>query len=114
MIEGWAQRAIQQQEAKRLSYDSHRVYQGVGWASWALLVLVVILCSVYLHGQSRESYRLAVGKVLATDQEADECYFSIGGSAEAFAIVTHPSNEACRRLRELRSRTGMLFFIPDE
>jgi hypothetical protein len=78
-----------------------------------LAVVALVVFAAWLHAQST-GYRLAVGQIVATEQEQQECYFSVGPAGQGFTIVTHPQNIACVRLRELVGSTGMIYFQPDE
>ena len=76
---------------------------------WWILLAVTLLAMAIVHGQPR-GYDLAIGRVTATDQEAQECYFHI---ADAYVIL-HPRGLPCVRMREFVGQTGVLSFIPDQ
>ncbi len=75
-----------------------------------LLVITMTYSCMPLAAQGR-GYTLAVGRFGGTDQEIQECYFSIGLGA---MLTLHPKGEPCVRARELIGRTGTLVFVPDE
>lgn len=83
----------------------------MNWWVLSLSVFIALLFST-LAGNGQRGYRLATGTLSTRDVGA--CAFSLGSTAEAFVITTHPQNMACVRLRELVGRTGVLSFMPDE
>lgn len=80
-----------------------------------VIALLLIAWALWAQAQSHGGgYLLAVGKLMATDQEAEACHFSLGSSPDAFALVTHQQHIACVRLRELVGKTGVIYFVPDK
>lgn len=70
------------------------------------------LTRVAVHNQSR-SYTLAVGRVMATEEEQLHCRFSVGGVPHAFMITTLLEHVGCLRLREFVEATGTIQFVMD-
>lgn len=70
------------------------------------------LTPVAVHNQSR-SYTLAVGRVMATEEEQRHCRFSVGGVPHAFTITTLLDHVGCLRLREFVGATGTIQFMRD-
>lgn len=77
-------------------------------ASWVLVGFVIAAVAGVLDAQPRV-VTLAIGRVTATDQEAQECYFYF---SHAFVIFP-TSGEFCQIARELVGKTGTLIFMPD-
>ena len=76
------------------------------------VLIAALLCLLYafdVQSQTR-AYTLAIGRVDATHQEAQECYFKFSVAA---MLVLHPKGEPCVIVRGLIGQTGRLVFIPD-
>jgi len=107
----------------------HPIFRGLLWRYWRLLRGVACLgvflaglligrgCGVTVRAVEPPRPRvvtLAIGRFNATDQEAQEAYFSVGtGASVAVALVFHPKGEAVVLARELVGQTGMLLWVPD-
>lgn len=76
---------------------------------WLAIWIALFLLVAWLNAQ--DQYRLAVGRVNPTDQEAQECYFPLSNAA---SVNLHPDGEPCKWMRTQVGKTGMLFFIPDD
>ena len=76
---------------------------------WALLGLALLIGSLIVHGQARV-VTLAIGRFGGSDQEIQECDFSIGSGA---MLMLHPKGDFCVLAKELIGRTGVLTFTPD-
>ena len=77
---------------------------------WLLAAIAFGVLAAILDAQPR-TYALAIGRFGATDQELQECYFSIGAGA---MLALNPKGEPCTVARELIGRTGTLIFVVDE
>ena len=75
---------------------------------WLLLAFALGAVAGVLDAQPR-TVTLAIGRFGGTDQEIQECWFSIGGAM----VALHPKGEACPIARELIGRTGTLTFVVD-
>lgn len=76
---------------------------------WGLLAAIAVgVLAAVLDAQPR-TVTLAIGRFGGTDQEIQECWFSIGGAM----VALHPKGEYCPIARELIGRTGTLIFVPD-
>ena len=75
-----------------------------------LVLWILLMLAVWLTAQER-GYRLAVGRVQPTDQEARICYFPLSSAA---AVTLFPNGEPCRWMQTQVGKTGTLFFVPDE
>lgn len=95
------------------------------WIALFLTALGVVVAVALLAAQLRPAIQqqhplgidnrergvtLAIGRVGATDQELQECYFNFGSGA---MLTLHPKGEPCVLARELIGRTGALVFVPD-
>ena len=76
---------------------------------WLLLALTIGVLAAVLDAQPR-TVTLGIGRFGATDQELQECWFSVGRNA---MLALDPKGEPCIVARELIGRTGMLVFVPD-
>lgn len=77
-------------------------------AWWLLVGLVLGAVAGVLDAQPRV-VTLAIGRVTATEQESQECYFYF-----SYAFVILPVNgEFCPIAREQIGKTGTLLFVPD-
>jgi len=76
---------------------------------WALMVITMLIIAAMVHAQPR-TYSLAIGRFGGTDQEIQECQFSIGTGA---MLLLHPRGDMCVVARELIGRTGTLMFVAD-
>lgn len=75
--------------------------------------MLFVACAVLLYALAsaqERGYRLAVGRFGGTDQEIQECYFSVNRAM----VILDPKGETCKVARELVGRTGMLVFVADE
>lgn len=78
-------------------------------AWWLFIGLVLGALAGMLDAQPKV-VTLAIGRVTATEQEAQECYIYFG-----YAFVIFPSaGEFCPIARELVGKTGTLLFVPDD
>ena len=76
---------------------------------WLLLAITIGVVAAVLEAQPWV-VTLAIGRFGGTDQEIQECQFSIGSGA---MLVLHPKGEPCQVARELVGRTGTLMFVVD-
>lgn len=78
--------------------------------AWSYLLVAIALgvAAAIVDAQSR-AVTLAIGRFGGTDQEIQECWFSIGGAM----LALHPKGEYCPIAREMIGRTGTLVFVPD-
>lgn len=78
-------------------------------AWWLLVGMLIGALAGFLDAQQPRVVTLAIGRVTATDQEAQECYFYF---SYAFVIFP-PRGEFCPIAREQIGKTGTLIFVPD-
>lgn len=82
---------------------------------WGLLALMILITvALYVADvQVQTRYRLVIGTVEATEEEAEQCYFNLGSGRDAATLALHPEGVPCVRMRELVGATGSLVFVPD-
>lgn len=78
-----------------------------------LFVLLIVLMTGAARAEA-PVFTLAVGKVDATAQESDECYFHVGFSAETAMVSFPPRADACNRMRELKGATIKLQAVVEQ
>ena len=76
---------------------------------WLLLVALLVACGIYLAGQP-QTLMLAVGRVEATAEEADQCSFHVNEAS----LRLHPDGDPCQWMRPYVGKSGTIFFAPDK
>ena len=75
---------------------------------WLLAAIAIGVLAAVLDAQPR-TYALAIGRFGATDQELQECYFSVNRAM----LILDPKGDMCAVARDLVGRTGTLIFVVD-
>lgn len=57
--------------------------------------------------------RLSIGRVGATEQEQQECYFAFGFGPNSAYVIFPPKATGCAIMRAQIGKTGSLLFAPD-
>ena len=79
-------------------------------AVWMVLATAFAASVGVIYAQSTHVHTIAIGRIVATDQEQQECYFSIGTGT---MLALRPESAPCLTARSLLGRTGTLMFVAD-